>query len=57
MLWSRQSTYIQPIVLQEGVHTIRFLLKSVTSEAPAFMYALGTYTFSLRAKFSYAKHS
>ena len=22
MLWSRQKTYIQPIVLQEGVHTI-----------------------------------
>ena len=38
MLCSRQSTYIQPIVLQEGAHTIHYLLKSVTSEALTFLF-------------------
>ena len=35
-LWSRQSTYIQLIVLQEVCTSSSILLKSVTSEPPAF---------------------
>ena len=36
MLWSRQRTYIQLIVLQEVCTPSSILLKSVTSEPPAF---------------------
>ena len=40
MLWSRQKICIQPIVLQEVYTPYAILLKSVTSEAPAFLWIL-----------------